>query len=485
MESSKLHAALLCSPGMGHLIPLLELGKRLVSDHGIQVTILVVTTHTSPAESQYLHPSNTSVNSNLLQVVELPPVDISGELAPGAAVLTQLCAMMRAAKPTVRSALFNMKPRPTMFVADIFGTESFDIVDEFRVPKYVFFTSTAWATALTVLSPVLDKEVVGQYVDLKEPLRLPGCKPVRPEDVVDPMLDRNNQQYREYLRIGIEFTVSDGILINTWEDLEPTSLKALREDDMLRSVVKAPVYPIGPFTKPVEPPGSARDGELLEWLAKQPGESVLYVSFGSGGTLSADQITELAWGLEMSQHKFIWVLRPPIEGQVDGSYFTSSSGPDENPDFLPDGFLTRTRDRGVVVPLWAQQMQILCHASVGGFLSHCGWNSTLESLINGVPMIAWPLYAEQRMNATMLTEELQVAVRTRELPTKKVVKREEVAEMVRRVMDDNKEAKALRERAKRLKISAKKALGKGGSSSNTLHKLIKGCQMRLDTDGEI
>ncbi|XAR73898.1 Anthocyanidin 3-O-glucosyltransferase [Bertholletia excelsa] len=469
---------------MGHLVPVLELGKRLVSDHGVHVTILVVTTLTSPAESQALHRS-TALNSKHLQVVELPPVDISGELEPGAAIVTQLCTMMRAAKPAVRSALSNMKPRPTMFVSDIFGTESFDIVDEFRVPKYVFCTSTSWFTALTVYCPVLDEEVVGQYVDLKDPLRLPGCKHLRPEDVVDPMVDRNNQQYREYVRIGTEFTVSDGILINTWEDLEPTSLKALRGDDILRSVVKAPVYPIGPFTKPVEPPGSARDGELLEWLAKQSRESVLYVSFGSGGTLSADQITELAWGLEISQHKFIWVLRPPIDGKVDGSYFTSSSGQDENPDFLPDRFLTRTRDRGVVVPLWAQQMQILGHASVGGFLSHCGWNSTLESLINGVPMIAWPLYAEQRMNATMLTEELQVAVRTRELPTKKVVKREEVSDMVRRVIDDNKEGKALRERAKRLKISAKNALGKGGSSSNILHELIKDCRMRLDTDGKV
>ncbi|RCU28216.1 hypothetical protein DVA69_17590, partial [Acinetobacter baumannii] len=86
---------------------------------------------------------------------------------------------------------------------------------------------------------------------------------------------------------------------------------------------------------------------------------------------------------------------------------------------------------GLVVPLWVSQVDILSHPSIGGFWSHCGWNSSLESMTNGVPMMVWPRYAEQRMNATMLTEELGVAVRSKVLPSKKMVGREEIKEKKR------------------------------------------------------
>uniref|UniRef100_A0A7N2M081 Uncharacterized protein n=1 Tax=Quercus lobata TaxID=97700 RepID=A0A7N2M081_QUELO len=84
-----------------------------------------------------------------------------------------------------------------------------------------------------------------------------------------------------------------------------------------------------------------------------------------------------------------------------------------------------------MVPFWAPQVDVLNHPSIGGFLSHCGWGSTLESITNGVPMIAWPLYAEQKMNATLLTEEIGVAIRSKVLPSKKVVQREEIEKMAR------------------------------------------------------
>ncbi|KAA8531822.1 hypothetical protein F0562_006461 [Nyssa sinensis] len=360
MDSSKLHAAILCGPGMGHLIPILVLGERLVTHHNFEVTILVVTTPSSADQSQLLHPTASPKQFN---IIEIPSVDVSCLLDPDAKVITQLAVMMREARPGIRSAISNMEIRPTVFIVDIFATESFEIADEFDMSKYVFVPTTAWFTALMAYCHVLDKEVEGQYGDQKEPLRLPGCKAVRPEDLVDPMLDRNDQMYQ-----------------------------ALRENEILRSVIKVPVYPIGPLRRSYEVARSRV--EQLEWLDMQPSESVIYVSFGSGGTLSAEQITELAWGLEVSQQKFVWVVRPPIKGSVDGFLFTVGNGPDGTPDYLPDGFLTRTHNVGIVVPMWAPQVKILSHPSVGGFLSHCGWNSTLESLTNGVPMVAWPLYAE-------------------------------------------------------------------------------------------
>jgi coniferyl-alcohol glucosyltransferase len=455
---------------MGHQIPVQQLANHLITHHQIPVTVLIVTTHTSPPES---HPTTTS-SSNLLRIVQLPPVDVSSLLDPTATVVTRLCVMMRAALPSVRSALLNSSPRPNFLIADLFGSESFKIADELGMPKYVYITSNAWYACLTTYCDVLDKEVVGQYVDQTEVLRIPGCKPIRPEDVVDPMLDRNDQQYREFVRIGVEYSFFRGILLNTWEDLDRRSV------DALRSIANVPIYPIGPLTKAAEP--EVTDTELMEWLDKQPGESVLYVSFGSGGTLSGEQLTELAWGLEMSQQRFVWVVRPPVRGHADASFFSSGNGASNGAvaDFLPDGFMDKTRNLGLIVPMWAPQMKILSHPSVGGFLSHCGWNSTLESLVNGVPIIVWPLYAEQRMNATFLAEELGVAVRPKVLPTKEVVRREEIEEMVRSVMELER-GKGMRERVKELKVGAEKALSKGGSSYNSLCEMIKDCRMRLES----
>ncbi|KAI3852252.1 hypothetical protein MKX03_028404 [Papaver bracteatum] len=112
----------------------------------------------------------------------------------------------------------------------------------------------------------------------------------------------------------------------------------------------------------------------------------------------------------MSEHKFLWVLRSPTNKSADANYLNSQSIRDPF-EFLPEGFLDRTTRSGFVVSSWAPQVQILSHRSTGGFLTHCGWNSTLESMIHGVPLIAWPLFAEQKMNAVMLTDDLKVALR--------------------------------------------------------------------------
>lgn len=462
MESSKPHAVLLASPGLGHLIPVLELAKRLVTHHGFHVTVFAIAASASPVESQSL---GSAASSKLLHVVELPPADISSLVDADAAVFTRIVVMMRETIPSFRAAISAMKFPPSLMIVDFFGFEALEI-PEFDMPKYTFVPSNACLLALMLYVPTLDVEVKGEYVDRAEPLQLPGCKPVRPEDVVDPMLDRRNQQYLECMRMGAGITKADGILLNTWEDLEPTTLKALRDHKAMAQFAKVPIYPVGPLTRPIGKE-EARS-ELLDWLDLQPADSVIYVSFGSGGTHSSEQLAELAWGLELSQQRFIWVVRPPIENDPSGSFFTTGKGGGEHPsDYLPEGFLTRTKNVGVVVPLWAPQVEILSHPSVGGFLSHCGWGSTLESILSGVPMVAWPLYAERRLNATMLTEELGIAVRPEVLPTKRVVRKEEIEKMVRKVMEENHS----RERVKEVMNSGERALRKGGSSYNSLSQV--------------
>ncbi|XP_030462702.1 anthocyanidin 3-O-glucosyltransferase 5-like [Syzygium oleosum] len=473
-KPKKLHAALLSSPGMGHLIPVIELGKRLVVHHGFEVTVFVLSSQASHAEAEIIE---STMTPKLLNVVELPPPDLSAAtLGPDAGVIMRLVVMMREARPAFRSALAAMEARPDVLIVDLFGTEHLCTGEELGIPKYVYVPSNAWFLALLLHSPTLDKEVKGEYVDRTEPLEIPGCKPVRPEDVVDPMPDRLDQQYREYVRMAGETPTGDGILLNVWEDLQAETLAALRNEEFLGRVANGPVYTVGPLIRPVRLAGLGK--ELLEWLDKQPSESVIFVSFGSGGTLSAEQLVELAWGLELSQQRFIWVLRQSTVKSPDGSFFDAWKGGagDEVLCFLPNGFTTRTREIGLILPSWAPQVEILSHPSVGGFLSHCGWNSTLESIVNGVPMIAWPLYAEQRLNATFLTEEIGVAVRPKELPSKKIVGREEIEELVRRIM---KEGHTTRARVKELKTSAEKAVTKGGSSYKSLCKMKEDCHMRI------
>ncbi|KAJ6288501.1 hypothetical protein OIU76_024478 [Salix suchowensis] len=238
MQNTKPHAALLSSPGLGHFIPVIELGKRLVTNHGFSVTVFVVTTDNSLSKSQLLKQSPCP---DLLNIVLLPPVDVSSLITPATGILAQLAIMMREALPKLRSAILAMKFCPTVLIVDLFGIEAIEIADEFNMLKYAFITSTAWFLALTLHMPTIDKKF-------------------------------------------------DGILVNTWQDLEGTTL------------------------------GSLEDGKKLGRVA-QPIESVIYVSFGSGGTLSAKQTTELACGLESSGQRFIWVVRPPIENDSAATSF--------------------------------------------------------------------------------------------------------------------------------------------------------------------
>ncbi len=153
------------------------------------------------------------------------------------------------------------------------------------------------------------------------------------------------------------------------------------------------ILPVGPLLPKAFFSGSEVAAKMtdpcLKWLDTQPESSVLYVSFGSVAVLSVAQIQELARGLEESGERFLLVLRPP-------------HNPDNLPLF-PEGFEERTKGRGFVHMGWAPQLQVLSHRALGGFLTHCGWNSTLESICRGVPMLAWPIQAEQAMNARWVT----------------------------------------------------------------------------------
>jgi hypothetical protein len=187
------------------------------------------------------------------------------------------------------------------------------------------------------------------------------------------------------------------------------------------------------------------------------------------GLFSKEQLREIAFGLERSGHRFLWVVRNPPS---DKKSVALSAHPNIDLDsLLPEGFLDRTKDRGLVLKSWAPQVAVLNHPSVGGFVSHCGWNSVLEAVCAGVPLVAWPLYAEQRVNRIFLVEEMKLALPMNESDNG-FVSSAEVEERVLGLMESE-EGKLIRERTIAMKIAAKAALNEGGSSRVALSKLVE------------
>ncbi|KAM7265359.1 hypothetical protein ACFE04_003042 [Oxalis oulophora] len=317
MESTKLkpHAILLASPGMGHLIPIIEFGRTLVDHHNFEATVFVL-----PAESSIADSKETlrSPNPEKLRIVSLPHVDISSLIYPSARVGAKVVLFMRLSVPNLRAAIKSMNVKPTVMIVDLFGTEAFAVAEEFNMLKFLFSVTGAWSLAVTLHLPFIDLKAKDDHVIRHEPLRVPGIDPeLRFEDTHDYFkIDPTNLAFLGAQAIARRMLTADGILINSFEALEPSSMKALRDNKMFdrSSDHLLPVLSIGPLVKETRPINiQEKNHALFSWLDMQPSKSVVYVSFGSGGTLSAQQTEELAWGLELSGQKFIWVVRSPSD----------------------------------------------------------------------------------------------------------------------------------------------------------------------------
>ncbi|XP_010465056.1 PREDICTED: UDP-glycosyltransferase 72E3 isoform X3 [Camelina sativa] len=477
MHITKPHAAMFSSPGMGHVMPVIELAKRLSANHGFHVTVFVLETDAASAQSKFL-------NSTGVDIVALPSPNISGLVDPEDHVVTKIGVIMREAVPALRSKIAAMHQKPTALIIDLFGTDALCLGAELNMLTYVFIASNARYLGVSIYYPTLDKDTKEDHTVQRNPLPVPGCEPVRFKDTLDAYLVPDEPVYRDLVRHCLAYPKADGILVNTWEEMEPKSLKSLQDPKLLGRVARAPVYPVGPLSRSVQ--SSKNEHPVFDWLNEQPDESVLYISFGSGGSLTANQLTELAWGLEQSQQRFVWVVRPPVDGSSCSEYFSANGGgtKDNTPEYLPEGFVTRTCDRGFVIPSWAPQAEVLAHRAVGGFLTHCGWSSTLESVVGGVPMIAWPLFAEQNMNAALLSDELGIAVRVDD--TEEAISRSKIEVLVRMVMAE-KEGEEMRMKVKKLRDTAEmsSSIDGGGSAHKSLCRVTKECQQFLERIGDL
>ncbi|RHN50145.1 putative 7-deoxyloganetin glucosyltransferase [Medicago truncatula] len=224
------------------------------------------------------------------------------------------------------------------------------------------------------------------------------------------------------------------------------------------------LYPIGPLPSllnqtpqihQLDSLGSnlwKEDTKCLEWLeSKEPG-SVVYVNFGSITVMTPKQLLEFAWGLANCNKPFLWIIRPDLV--IGGSVVLSSE------------FVNEISDRGLIAS-WCPQEKVLNHPSIGGFLTHCGWNSTTESICAGVPMLCWPFFGDQPTNCRLIYNEWEIGM---EIDTN--VKREEVEKLVNELMSGEK-GKKMRQKAIELKKKVEENTRAGGCSYMNLDKVIK------------
>ncbi|KAM7527722.1 hypothetical protein LguiB_031132 [Lonicera macranthoides] len=247
-------------------------------------------------------------------------------------------------------------------------------------------------------------------------------------------------------------TRTSAIIWNTIDYLEHSSLSQLHQQ-----YFQVPFFSIGPLHK-MAPTSSTslliEDTTCIEWLDKQAPRSVIYVSFGSLVNIDEKELAEMAWGLVNSGQPFLWVIRP---GSIRGSQWI---------ELLPKGFKEETKERSVIVK-WAPQKEVLAHGAVGGFLSHCGWNSTLESISEGVPMICMPNFADQNVNARYLSHVWKVG-----LQMECELERGEMERAIRRLIV-GKEGAEMRQRAIAMKEKIELSMRKGGSSYNSVNDLVE------------
>ncbi|KAJ6310494.1 hypothetical protein OIU76_015258 [Salix suchowensis] len=211
---------------------------------------------------------------------------------------------------------------------------------------------------------------------------------------------------------------------------------------------------------------SIDEHECMRWLARKNPNSVLYICFGSLFNHPAAQLLELAMALEASGQNFIWVVRERKQTKLA-----------EKEEWLPEGFEKRMEGKGLIISGWAPQVLVLDHEAVGGFMTHCGWNSTLEGVTAGVPMVTWPLAAEQFCNEALITDVLKIGIGVGALEwsrcdQKLIVRKEAIEKAIIQLMVGE-EAEEMRNRAKVLKEMARRATEEGGSSYSDLTALLE------------
>ncbi|KAK3126745.1 hypothetical protein QOZ80_7AG0561670 [Eleusine coracana subsp. coracana] len=424
-EQRRRRVVLFSLPFQGHLTPMLQLAV-LLQDRGFAVSVL----HTDlNAPDPSRHPE-----LDFVPIHETFPDEVT---SPGADIVTQLLALNAACEAPFRTALASLlqcEHEVACVVVDGQCYAALRVAAQLGVPALALRTDSA-ATFRCMLEFPRVRDA--GYVPIKEEQRdepVPDLEPLRVRDLIRITGSDTDALCRFIARVADEVRASaSAVVVNTSEAIEATELTKIRSE------LSRPAFAVGPLhllsPAPADQSLHVPDRGCLPWLDAHPSRSVLYLSLGSVACVDRAVFEEMAWGLATSGVPFLWVVRP---GSVHGVY------EEEALSLLPDEVKDEIRNRGKIVT-WAPQKQVLAHSAIGAFWTHCGWNSTLESLCEGVSMIVQPCFADQMVSARYVTHQWRVGLEVGE-----VIERGSVAMAVRKVMAGE-DGAHMRERAHKIK----------------------------------
>ncbi|XP_019167908.1 PREDICTED: UDP-glycosyltransferase 73C1-like [Ipomoea nil] len=473
----QLHFVLFPFMAQGHMIPMIDIA-RLLAQRGVRITIFLTPHNATRVEAAIARAQQSGL---LIQVIHLvfPCVEAglpegceNFDLLPSIGLAVNFFAATKMLQPRVEELLRELKPSPTCIISDMCFPWTTNVAHNLNIPRIVFHGMGSFSLLcqhkLGSWSGLESMESDSQYFEvpgLPDKIELTKAQ-------VGNMLNPPSQEYKEFLKQLKDAEDSAyGVVVNSFEELEPEYIKQLRKEK------GKPVWTIGPVSlyNKVESDKAERGNkasidkhQCLRWLDSKETSSVLFVCLGSLSRLPTLQMMELGLALESSNRPFVWVIRHMS---------------DEFQNWLQhEKYEERVKGQGLIIYGWAPQVLILSHPSVGGFLTHCGWNSTLEGIASGLPLITWPFFAEQFMNERLVVNVLKTGVKAgveftvmfgMEEETGVQVNRDEVALAIEKALGGGEEAEMRRRRAKTLGEMAKRAVEEGGSSHLNIAKLIQ------------
>ncbi|KAL2327063.1 hypothetical protein Fmac_020490 [Flemingia macrophylla] len=432
-------------PAQGHLNQLMHFARQILS-HNIPVHYVSSVTHIRQAAVR----DNNSISNIHFHAFEVPSFDspspnpednFPSHLLPSFEASSHLREPVR----KLLESLSSQAKRVIIIHDSVMASVAQDATSMPNVENYTFHSTCAFSTVVSFWEHMGRPPVEGLHVP--EFPSFDGCF---------------TTEFVDFMISQIEFhKFSDGNIFNTSRAIEGAYVELMESfsgDNKL--------WALGPFNPlAFEKKSSKGRHSCMEWLDKQEPKSVIYVSFGTTTTLTAEQIEHIASGLEQSKQKFIWVLRDADKGDI----FAVN---EERRYDLPNGFEERVEGMGIVVRDWAPQLEILSHTSTGGFMSHCGWNSCLESITMGVPIAAWPMHSDQPRNTVFMTEVLKIGFVVKDWAQRNVLVSATVVENAVRRLMETKEGDEMRERAMKLKNAIHISMDEGGVSRMEMQSFI-------------